>query len=73
MSMLNVPGITLEGTATKEQKDTVVQWHTLTTDWFAGNISAKLRPVRLDIESNGGMKHGVLVSEINVDEGVFCP
>jgi hypothetical protein len=73
MPMPNVPEITLEGTATEEQKDAVIQCHALTTDGFAGNISAKLRPVRLDIESNGGKKDGVLVSEITVDKGVFCP
>lgn len=68
---MNTPAIPLEGTATDEQKEMVLLWYMATTDWFAGNISAKLKPTKLDIDMEGGIKHGVLVTDLTVDQGAL--
>jgi hypothetical protein len=46
--------MTLEGTATEEQKDALIY-------------------TAVYIESDGAIKRAMLVSEVTVDEGVFCP
>lgn len=60
----------LEGTATQEQKETILHWLQLVCGWFAGDVSRKIRPIRLDIGIEAGMKQGTLVSEVTVDKGV---
>ncbi len=59
------------GTATNEQKETVLDWFENATTCYSGHVAARIKPVRCNVtQAEGNQKGRVeLVCEITINEG----
>jgi len=59
------------GTATKEQKETVLDWFDMVSKSYSGYVAARIKPVRYDVtRGEGNQKARVeLVCETTIEEG----
>jgi hypothetical protein len=59
------------GTATNEQKETVVGWFEMLSKCYSGHVAARIRPVRYDVTlAEGDQKARVeLECETTIEEG----
>jgi hypothetical protein len=59
------------GTATNEQKETVLDWFDLLSKSYSGYVAARIKPVRYDVTwAEGNQKGRVeLVCDTTIEEG----
>jgi hypothetical protein len=61
-----------QGTATQEQKDTIVYWFKHFCGEYNRSIVSKLIPTKFDVvldDGKGQRASGVLICELTIDEG----